>query len=419
MPAFKLVVRALAQWTVLAAILVCVGLAYVADPVFGFASVTALIAFSISGVLEYRKFRVERRFFFGSEASRISYPLVVSLSLVNSLARALVVGAAALLTFSDPQVFVDLSLTPKPAGILEPVWQSQNTQLLDYAFTLETATESLELILIALIGAGVLVSVLIDQVTAGRGHHWSLFQLAGLFGVAFSLCIVLMQDADEEAFKAPTPLQVSIAFERVAADLPPLTDLYDPSFLCRKILRGDASVPIEDRVPQRGMADVILDQATGKSIPNPYAVFGELSCAYRLKEDIPAFTDYCDIDESRWQRRFTLRGNPPDYDKWGRAGCMPVGGSSARSDAQSSRVAENLSADEYIRRLLVTTAVVDGFIDEQVSRAITIAVDEDTSLGAAVAWLARVLISAKLLQGLVIAVYVTLVVLLLAPRRVG
>ncbi len=421
-------VRLLGQWALLGLSVYGVYHAYRADPVFGFALATAAIAFAVSIVLEFRRFLVERRFFFGPESARLTAPVIGVISGVNAIGRALVVGAAALFTFPAPSVFEKLALVPAPAGVREAEWAADTQSILGFAEGLSLDAQWTLYVLLGFIGFGVVLVLIIDRMTSGRGHRWGLFQLAGLFGILFSVAVVYIRFASAEAdhdlfgdrpiFQSASANEVGVFFNRSAGLMDDIWGKYETVFLCRKLVEDDDSVPGGLRGPERDLQRKIINAATGLVMPDPFEFFGRNGCGYRLKTEtgFEGFKAYCDIDDPHWQRRFTPLNNPPNVERWRRHGCdrpsVPI-----RSRASTGESA-NVPEDELIRRLLITTAVIDGFIDDQIHKAIEFSIGDRGVLREIVMWPVVVLISAKLLQGLVISVYVTLIVLLLTPRRV-
>ena len=322
------------------------------SPVFGFSAFSALITFVLFLPMEMKRFSIVHPYFTGRDSLSLDQFLLGFLALSNSATRALIVGAAALFTFPSPELFAVFDA--------------------DYAKQLERDEMWTYYIMGGTVLVGMTVSLIIDGSTDGRGHRWSLFRLAAVYGLIVSASAFTVQkvtgQTDAPAFVAPRGEVVLKAI----SDATRIGVISCESIALKAPDRKDGvRRPHWNQVVERG-----LWKANG--------------CGAKLTPHL------C---ESLVQPEGGFATYSFDRSTWRDHGC--AGGKNDVSFAQ----------------LMSVVTVLDDFVDQSIVNAADGVMGQGRPFSEIISALLAIFVSSNLIQGVVVSTYVTLFLVLTRRRR--
>ena len=436
------------------------------SPMVGFAGFTAVLTLIMAAQLEWRRFFIERRFFFGGRVSKLGAPFIVLVIMLSAFGRAFAVGAAALFTFPAPAAFEELAMDTSAAdkdffeAFANRLYNDLNWTIYAFAVT---------------IIAGVALTAVINIVTINRGPRWSFYQFVALFGIGFSVLMLwlahdgpdpdsvlsrlakragleisnLLQPVDEDGI---SKILDRAQFAKSTQVILPRADENLIKVRCQLLIRSDTNVPGGRRGPASNMTidDLNLNEAARAQVEqyltddrSPAVFWTENQCGYRVT---PEYCDGLRKPDGTYKSGFDmfLEYGAIDFfadteDDFRNMGCFPPP-TIDPAEVVARSASEKNTPPLSFTQLLAVISVLDGYVDEQIKLAIErllirgynpfSLLDEDQlsgdgqddyetelSLGQQrTLVVASVFISSRLLQGLVIATYVTLLMTLLSGR---
>lgn len=363
-------------------------------PTYGFAVVTALTTLIVTYILELRRLQAERPYYYKSSASLLGGALFLRpFAGINTIGRSLAAGAAAIFTFPPQGAFENLSKATRDQHISEYAMQLS----LDYSFTLWLVA--------GWIVFGVFVALALDLFTGGRGHRWSLFRTTLLVGVLYSGSVLFFQEdlsdagRDERVFAPPK-------LELIRAILVPTQINYQKQ-LCESVKQYDNSYPDEGVRPPKEPTIFTWSPIERYERVKKLQTWRTNHCGSHLTPKYCA--DMKRPDESFKTDWFGFSSKERD---WQQFGCEPP------DELRDAELARQLVEQANFEQLLALASVLDDFVRTNLIVFVENVLGADSSTGSFLALLAALLVSSDLLQGIVLSIYITLVVLVISKRRV-
>ncbi len=364
-------------------------------PTYGFAAVTAFTTLFVTYILEYKRLQAERPYYYKSAASLLGGALFLRpFAGISTIGRGLAAGAAAIFTFPAKGAFENLSKATRET----PISQYAEQMSLDYGFTLW--------LIVCWISFGVFVALFLDLFTAGRGHRWSLFRTTFLVGVLYSASVHFIQQENVSAgegvmvFAPPKP-------DLIRAILLP-TQINYKTQLCGTVKEYGEGYPDNGIRPPKEPSIFTWNPIERYKRIEKLETWRTNRCGSYLTPKYCASMKRPDgTFKDEW---FGLVSGTRNWQKFG---CEPP------DELRDAELARALVEEANYEQLLALASVLDDFVRTNLILFAERILGSDTSSGSFFTLLVAILVSSDLLQGIVLSVYITLIVLVISKRKVG